>query len=461
MKKMKQSQDLTKGSIYRRIILFALPLLGSSLIQQLYNTVDLLFVGNCLGKNSYAAVGASSLIISCLVGFFTGMSVGSGVVIAQAIGSRDKKAVQDSVHTAMGLSFAGGIVLMAVGWLGAPHFLEWMNVEPEILGEAVSYLRIYFLSLTSVITYNMASGIIRAMGNSQVPMLTQLAGGIANVIADAVMIQNFPSVESAAWASMISQTLAAGMCLAYLIKQGGDCRLVWKKVRIQKAILAKIIKIGVPAGTQNLVITISNIFAQYHINSLGVDVIGAFTTYFRMELLLYHPIVALGQTMTTFAGQNMGACRPDRVRKGVRFCMFGGIALTVSTAAFLLFFGEPVFGLFTKDAAVVENGLKVIWITFPFYWLYVILEVLADTVRGAGKAMPPMVIILSNICILRTVLLFVIMSMWQDIRGIAAAYPITWGITALCMSAYYVKGRWDGRKERRRMGTGRYQKAVT
>ena len=443
--KNKNGYDLTEGAIWKQLLLFSLPLLGSSLIQQLYNTVDLLFVGNCLSKNSYAAVGASSLIINCMVGFFTGMSVGAGVVISQAVGCRDKKAAQAGVHTAIGLSLAGGLFLMAAGWLGAPFFLRLMGVDVSILGEAASYLRIYFLSLTSVITYNMASGIIRAMGNSSVPMLTQLAGGIANVIADAVLIRNFPRVESAAWASMASQTLAAGLCLWYLMKRGGDCQLILKNICIQRDILFRIVKIGIPAGVQNLVITLSNMFAQYHINSLGVDAIGAFTTYFRIELLLYHPIIALGQAMTTFAGQNAGAKKPRRVRQGVKSCILMGIFLNVATAIILLLFGPQAFGLFTKDAAVIAAGMKIIRITFPFYWFYVILETLADAARGAGKAVPPMVIILSNMCILRTILLFVLMGQWHDIRGIAVTYPVTWGMAALCIAVYYWK---SGRAER-------------
>ncbi len=273
----RKSQDLTEGTIWKQLIVFALPLLGSSLIQQLYNTVDLLFVGNLLSKDPYAAVGASSMIISCLVGFFTGMSVGSGVVISHAIGSRNRRLTQDSVHTAVGLSLAGGIILMIVGLIGAPYFLTWMHVDPRILTEAVSYLRIYFLSLTSVLAYNMASGIIRSMGNSSVPMLTQLAGGIANVIAE---------------------------------------------------------------------------------------------------------------------------------------------------------------------------GMKLIRITFLFYWLYDILEILADTIRGAEKALPPMLIILFGICILRTVLLFTIMPRWHDIRGIAVTYPITWGMTAVGMMIYYARMEHRSKKDR-------------
>ena len=431
--------NLTEGTIWKKIFLFALPLLGSSLIQQLYNTVDLLFVGNWLTKESYAAVGASTLIVTCLVGFFTGMSVGSNVVIAQSLGSGTKEQIQDSVHTAVGLSLTGGLVLMVIGVIGAPYFLRGMNTAPEILEEAVSYLRIYFLSLVSVITYNMASGIIRALGNSSVPMMIQLIGGVVNVAADAVLLGNFRNVEAVAWATMISQTLAAVLSLLYLMRVKGDCRLHLKKIHIQKKMLLKIVRIGIPAGTQNLVITVSNIFAQYHINSLGVNSIGAFTTYFKVELLLYYPIVALGQTMTTFAGQNIGAGRPDRVKRGVKVCIFMGILLSVATAALLLVFGEPVFSLFSDDAAVIREGLKVIWITFPFYWLYVILEVLADTIRGAGNAMPPMVIILSNICVLRVILLFIIMGFWKDIRGIAMVYPITWCTTAVCMFGYYRK----------------------
>lgn len=443
MSNLKKNINLTEGIIWKQLLFFALPLLASSLIQQLYNTVDLIFVGNYLGKEAAAAVGASSLIVTCLVGFFTGMSVGASVIIANIFGSGKKEKLKDAIHTAIGLSFVGGIVLFIIGYIGAPYFLEWMNVPQEILKPAVSYIRIYFLSLSSVITYNMGSGIMRAMGDSKTPMYIQLAGGIVHVLMDALFIVMFENgVNGVAWATLLSQTISAVLILYYLTHADSEYRLQLKKIRIHKEILLPILKIGIPAGLQSIVITLSNVFAQYHINSLGVEAIVAFTAYFKVELPLYLPIVAFGQAITTFSGQNMGAGNIERVKKGAKVCILMGIGLTIVSSTLLLIFGHQVFGIFNQDSVVIDYGMRIILTSFPFYWIYVILEVLGDTIRGAGKAIPPMVIILSNICILRVALLFIIMYSYHDVRGVAITYPITWATTALCMLVYYLKGNW-------------------
>jgi putative MATE family efflux protein len=443
MNNLKKSINLTEGVIWKQILLFALPLLGSSLIQQLYNTVDLIFVGNYLGKEAAAAVGASALIVTCLVGFFTGMSVGASVVIANIVGSGKKGKVKDAIHTAIGLSFIGGIVLFIIGYIGAPYFLKWMNVPGEILESAVSYIRIYFLSLISIITYNMGSGIIRAMGNSKTPMYIQLFGGIVHVLMDALFIAIFENgVNGVAWATLLSQTVTAVLILYYLTHLESKYRLQFKKIRIHKEVLLLILKIGIPAGLQSIVITLSNVFAQYHINSLGVEAIVAFTAYFKVELPIYLPIVAFGQAITTFSGQNMGAGNIERVKKGAKVCILMGIGVTIVSSTLLLIFGRQAFEIFNHDSVVIDYGIRIISTSFPFYWIYVILEVLGDTIRGAGKATPPMAIILSNICILRIILLFTIMSFYHDVRGVAITYPITWATTALCMAFYYLKGNW-------------------
>lgn len=207
--------------------------------------------------------------------------------------------------------------------------------------------------------------------------------------------------------------------------------------------LQKILSVGVPAGLQSLVITLSNVFAQYHINTLGTTDIAAFTAYFKVELLLYLPIVAIGQAASTFVGQNVGARDFTRAKRGTRDCMLLGVALTVCTAALLLVFGKYAFWLFNKDAAVIAEGLKIIRVTFPFYWVYVLLEVYGASIRGAGRATPPMVIILSNICVLRTILLFALVPQLQSAQAVAVCYPITWTTTALCMLLYYKKGSWQ------------------
>lgn len=443
IKKAKRTRDLTEGTIWKQLLLFALPLLGSSLIQQMYNTVDLIFVGNVLGKEASAAVGASSLIITCLVGFFTGLSVGTVIIIAQSFGHKSKTDLQRAVHTAIGLSFLGGAILMVIGYLGAPHFLRWMNTPEEISSTSLSYLRIYFLSFISVITYNMGSGILRAVGDSKSPLLYQLIGGITNVGMDALFLVVFDyGVDGVAWATFFSQTIAAGCVLIHLSMTNGDHHLSWIKIRIDKDFFFRILKVGVPVGLQSLVITLSNVFAQYQINSFGVDAIAAFTAYFKVELIIYLPIVAFGQAIPTFSAQNIGAGKFERMKIGTIVCLMMGITLTIATSVTALIFGRQAFGVFNQDSSVIDSGIRIIQTSFPFYFLYVILEVLGGTIRGAGKSTPPMIIILLNICVLRTILLFSIMSFYHDVRGVAMTYPITWAATAACMSVYFFKGKW-------------------
>lgn len=440
---VKSTRDLTKGIIWKQLLLFALPLLGSSLIQQLYNTVDLLFVGNFLNNEAFAAVGASSLIITCLIGFFTGMSVGTGVVSAQSFGSKSKADLQRIVHTAIGFSFLGGAILMAIGYVGAPTFLLWMNVPTEILDISVSYLRIYFLSFVSIVTYNMGSGILRAVGDSKSPLLYQLIGGIMNVIMDAIFLVILDyGVEGVAWATLFSQTVATGCVLLHLSLTDGDHHLTWSKIRIDKDILTRILQVGIPVGLQSLVITLSNVFVQYQINGFGVEAIASFAAYFKVELVIYLPIVAFGQAITIFVAQNMGAGKIERMKKGTRDCLLMGMGLTIITSIVMLSFGREAFWIFNHDTMVIGYGIRIIRTTFPFYFLYVILEVLGGSIRGSGKTTPPMLIVLLNICVFRTILLFAIMTFYTDVRGVAMVYPITWATTSACMALYYFKGKW-------------------
>lgn len=434
-KEFRKSKNFTEGVIWKQLILFALPLLGSSFIQQLYNTVDLIFVGRFMGKEASAAIGASSLIITCLVGFFSGMSVGSSVVISQIFGANDKIRLNRAVHSAVGLSIAGGFLLMGIGYIGAPLFLEWMNTPVSILPTAISYLRIYFLSLVSILLYNIGAGILRALGNSRVPMYCQLFGGITNVIMDAVFVVVFKNgINGVAWATLLSQSVAGLFVLVYLIKGAEEFHLEIKRLRIHIDIFKEILKVGIPAGIQSLVITLSNVFAQYHINGLGVDAIAAFTAYFKVELVMYLPIVALGQTIMTYSGQNYGARKYERVRQGAKICIVIGICIIVGIGILTLILIEPAFGIFTREPSVVFYGKRIAQISFPFYGIYVILEIMGGTIRGMGKAIPPMIIILLNICLLRTILLFVLMPIYPDVRTVAVTYPITWTTTVICMT---------------------------
>ena len=444
----KEKGDLTVGPIGRKLLLFAVPLLLGSLVQQLYNTVDLIFVGNYIGKSASAAIGASSLLITCMVGFFGGMSVGSGVVIAQAYGARDTQRLNKAVHNTIALCLAGGLTMMALGYVLAPAYLRLIHTPETICENAVGYLRIYFLSFLSVITYNLGSGVLRALGDSKTPLCALFAGGLINVFMDYLFVRVFKNgVNGVAWASLFSQSVAALYVLRKLTRLDRDYALRFCKVAFDSAILRKVLRIGVPAGAQSLVITLSNVMAQYHINTLGEDAIAAFTAYFKVELLIYLPIVALGQAMMTFSGQNLGAGSLDRVRRGTLECTLLSMALAGITSGIALYFGGALFRVFNQEAAVIALGQKIIGVTFPFYFLYSVLQVVGDSLRGVGKAKGPMLIILLNICVIRTALLFFIVPRVQEIRGVAVTYPITWALSAISMIIYYFQYHRNLNKE--------------
>lgn len=443
MSKSKKIVNLTEGVIWKQLILFGLPLLASSVIQQLYNVVDLIFVGKLLGTESSAAIGASSLLVTCLVGFFTGMSVGSSVIVARFFGSGEKKRLSDAIHTSVWISFVGGLVLTVVGIVIAPWCLRAMQTPESILPMAITYIRIYFLGIIGVVFYNIGSGVLRAVGNTQFPMICQIVGGGIHVILDAFflfVIKN--GVVGVAMSTAISQVISAVMILWYMMKQTDETKLVLSKLKLDVGLFVEIFKIGVPAGIQAMVITFSNIFVQAQINGFDVDAIAAFTAYFRVELVLYLPIIALGQGVTTFAGQNIGAKQYDRVKQGVRQSLILGIGMTAVLSAFMWIFIKPAFWIFCKEAVVVELGAMVARITFPFYFIYVILEVFADTIRGAGVSLPPMIIILVCSCALRVVYLAIAMGISHTLPVLAAVYPISWAAAAAGMALYYFFGKW-------------------
>ena len=426
--------DLTRGTIWKKLVLYALPLLLSSLVQQLYNTVDLIFAGNLIDSGASSAIGMSGMLITCLVGFFGGMSVGAGVLTARAFGERDYPTLDAAIHNTAALCAAGGLALMLIGELIAPACLALVRTPEALLPMAMAYLRIYFLSMPAIVFYNLCSGALRALGDSRSTLTAQVVGGLLNVAADWLFIARLGfGVAGAAWATLISQSVSAAYVVYRLARLEMPCALRLRKVRLDGKALRETIRIGLPAGAQALVITLSNVMAQYHINSLGRDAIAAFTAYFKVELIVYYPIVALGQAMMTFAGQNMGAKRPDRVRRGLRECLALGVGGAVIISAMGLIFGKTLFRAFYDDPIAIDLGLRITATTFPFYFIYCFLQIPGDALRGVGESRKPMLIVMINMCLVRTALLFLIVPAWRDVRGIAICYPITWLLTGACM----------------------------
>lgn len=434
------SHTLTKGSVGKGILLFALPLLGSSLIQQLYSTVDLIFVGQLLGTKASAAIGASGLIVTCMIGFFNGMAVGTNVFAARHYGARRFEQLKKLMQTIFWTGIIGGFLLTVIGLLLSPVFLTWMGTPESIFPLAVRYLRIYMASMISVVSYNLLSGVLRALGDSRTPMLYQFFGGIINVFADFIFLYVFHmGVEGTAFATLFSQTFAAVgvMIHLYRLKEPYALRLRFSDCSLKE--FTDILKVGVPAGVQSIIITLSNIIIQSQINTLGVTSVASFTVYFRVELIIYLPIVALGQAVVSFIGQNYGAGNWERIKKGNRLCIFGGSLITFAACILLIIAMPVILNVFTKDAAVAAQTLEIVKVTFPFYFFYTVLECFSSNLRGFGKAFLPMIVTVISFCGFRIVALFALMAKNPSSDKVALSYPISWGIAAAAMAILYVR----------------------
>ena len=438
-----KSVDLTQGSITRAMLLFALPLLGTSIIQQMYNTVDLMFVGNLLGQDASAAVGTCSWPINCFVGFFTGMGVGIGVLVSQAYGGKDFPRLKKILHTAMGFSVIGSAVLLLIGWIFAPAILRLMNTPDEILNLAVMYARIYFLSMFSIVGFNFSSGILRALGDSRRPMIYQLLGGFANILGNTLFIYIFHfGVAGAAMATFLSQTVAAVLTIRRLCHLQKEYRLCLREIRIQPHTLKQIFVIGVPVGVQTTVVSLSLVLLQSQINTMGVTSMAAYTSYGKLEGLVYFPMWAVGQAVTTFVGQNLGCGQLRRAEKGTKVGLIMGILITVCITLSLTAGAHVVMRLFSSDAAVIDLSSKIVVRLFPLYFIYVFVEIFAGAIRGAGKAAAIMCITLLNMFAIRLLFLYIAMQIFDTVYDVALIFPATWVTTALCVSIYYFSGKW-------------------
>ncbi|SDX31003.1 MATE family efflux transporter [Eubacterium barkeri] len=437
------NRNLTQGAIVKGLFWFALPLLASSLIQQLYNTVDLIFVGNLLGTEAAAAVGSTSLLTNCIIGFFNGLGVGVGVVVAQFYGGRRNNEVKETIHTAAGLTILLSVVVVILGWMACPIFLRWMQIPEAIMGMSLTYIRIYMLSVFSIVSYNTSAGVLRALGNSRSPMLYQLLGGIINVAANTLFIAVFPlGIAGAALATLLSQSVAAILTVGHLCRLSQDLRLEFRRITIKLVLARRIFIIAIPEAIRSMLITLANLVVQTQINTLGVDSMAAYAAYCKAEGFLYLPQWAIGQANTVMVGQNLGAGQLKRAEKSTRTALVMAIGITLAISGLILIFPEMVFRMFSNDPTIIDLSVKIAQVTFGFYFLYAIVEVLSGAIRGAGKSTPPMVVSLINMCGVRLIILKVALMFVHTVNGIAIVFPLTWVTTSLSIVLYYRSGRW-------------------
>lgn len=443
MRTVKQTDILT-GSIPRQLLAFFLPIWFGTLFQQLYNTADTLIVGNFVGTNALAAVGATGAFVNLLVGLFVGLCSGAGVVVAQSYGARDLDAVDRQVHTSLVFSVVIGALLTVVGLLTAEPVLRLMGTPEEILGDAALYLRIYFLGMIPQILYNMGTNILRAAGDSKRPLYFLIVASLVNIVLDIVFIAVFHwGVAGAALATILSQVASAVLTLRCLAgSQGMPWHLAAAKLRMERTILVAICMIGIPAAAQSALYDISNMMIQSCMNGFGTDTIAAWGVYGKIDFIFWMTINSLGISITTFAGQNFGARQYDRVRRGTRICL--GMAAAAALGISVVFFlgAGPLFRLFSQDPEVIAVGVDMMHVLVPAYITYVCIEILSGALRGCGDVRVPTLITVVCVCGLRILWLVTAVPQWHTVATVEFSYPITWTLASALFVVYYKKGNW-------------------
>lgn len=440
---VKKQELMTEGTIWKKILIFAVPLIIGNLLQQMYSTIDSIIVGHYVGKSALAAVGSSTSIINLLIAFSQGASVGAGVVISQYMGARDKKSVHSAVHTAAAVAVLLGLFLTLAGVLMSGQLLVRMQTPDDVINDSTLYLRVYSAGLVFNVVYNMATGIMNAAGNSKRPLIYLGAASVTNIVLDMLFIAvGGMGVEGAAIATDVSQAVSCVLAMIYLFRVDADYRISPKDMHINGHMLSKIIKIGLPTGIQSMVISLSNIIIQSSVNSFGSTQMAGFGAYMKVDGFNILPVLSISMAVTTFVGQNYGAGRIDRVKKGAAVTVVMGLIYTALTGILLLTFSEPIMRLFTDDTDIIAAGELAMKYFCPYYMLLSILNVLAGTVRGAGKSVPPMVILLFAMCVFRVLWIKLVLPHYNTIDVVYMVYPVSWVIGAALMALYTWKGKW-------------------
>ena len=432
MRTVKQTDILT-GSIPRQLLAFFLPIWFGTLFQQLYNTADTLIVGNFVGTNALAAVGATGAFVNLLVGLFVGLCSGAGVVVAQSYGAKDLEAVDRQIHTALVFSVVIGAMLTVVGLLSAEPVLRLMGTPAEILGDAALYLRLYFLGMIPQILYNMGTNILRAAGDSKRPLYFLIVASLVNIVLDIVFIAIFHwGVAGAALATVLSQIASAVLTLRCLAgSQGMPWHLSAAKLRMERPILMAICRIGIPAAAQSALYNVSNMVIQSCMNGFGTSTIAAWGVYGKIDFVFWMTVNSLGISITTFAGQNFGAQLYDRVRRSVRVCLAMAAGITLCISVVFYFAAEPLFRLFSQDPEVIAVGVEMMHVLVPAYLTYVCIEILSGALRGCGDVRVPTLITVFGVCGLRILWLLVAVPVWHSVATVELSYPITWTLASL------------------------------
>ncbi len=424
--------DMTNGPLLGKLIRFSLPLAASGILQLLFNAADIVVVGRFAGSQALAAVGSTGALINLIVTLFMGISVGANVLVSQYYGAGNKKALYETVHTAILSSLLFGVALIAVGIALARPMLELMETPPDVLDQAVIYMRIYFVGMPVLMLYNFGAAILRAVGDTQRPLYFLMLAGVVNVVLNLFfVIVLHMGVAGVATATSVSQAVSALLVFWCLVKVEGDYKLIPKEMRIYKDKLWKMMKIGLPAGIQGASFSISNVLIQSSINSFGAVAMAGNTAAANIEGFVNMGMDSFSQAALSFTGQNLGAGKPKRVNRIMFLClaMSCGTGLLLGVTATLL--GPQLLGIYSSDPAVIAAGLTRMRINCVFQFVGGLMGVMVGVLRGMGASLVPMAITISSVCGFRVVWIFTVFAAFPALQTLYVSYPVTWGLATL------------------------------
>lgn len=434
--------DMTQGRIFRHLISFAAPLTIGYIFQQLYNTVDTWVVGNYVSNEAFSAVGTVSPIINMLIGLFTGLSGGAGVVISQYFGAKKEDKVSDAVHTSMVVTLILSVVFTIVGIIATPFLLEIMGQPEDVIVESTTYLTIYFAGVTGLLVYNMGAGIMRAVGDSMRPFIFLVVSALLNIGLDLLFVLVFDmGVAGVAFATIIAQGISAILVVIDLMASHSCIKLHFKKLKIDKESLKKILKVGLPSALQMALTAFSNIFVQSYINFFGKDFMSGWAAYLKIDQLILIPMQSIALGTTTFVGQNLGTGNVKRARKGVWISIMLSVFSTGVLAVPVILFAPQLTAFFNSaNAEVIQSGTLLLRLISPFYILCCVNQIYASALRGAGNSKIPMIIMLSSFVLFRQCYLYIMANYISNTMiPIALSYPAGWLVCSSAEMIYYHK----------------------
>lgn len=436
-------KKLTEGNIFKKIVLFAMPIFLGNLFQQLYNVADSLVVGNVLGKDALAAVTSSGSLIFLIVGFLNGIFVGAGVIISRYLGSKNYKNLSIAVHTTVAFGLITGIIITVVGIGLSPWMLRMMGTPEDVLSNSVVYFRLYFAGGIAMSMYNACVGIFQAVGDSKHPLYYLIISAVTNVVLDILFVAFLGlGIGGAALATTISQFLSAILSFLKLMEVDEIYRIHIKQIRINPGMLLSILKLGIPTGVQNSVIGFANVIVQSNINKFGSVAMAGCGSYSKLEGFAFLPISSFSVALTTFISQNLGAKEYDRVKKGARFGIFTGVFLAEAVGVLLWVFAPALIRIFNNQPDVIGFGVMQTRTEALFYCLLSLSHCLAGILRGAGKSTVPMMTMLICWCAIRITYISIMVNVIPDIRVVFWAYPLTWFLSSVIFVIYYKKVNW-------------------